>query len=240
MRLLTLILPQKLATIVDGLKSLPDDKYRYKQLLFWADECPDMDISLKTESNKVPGCLSTVHVAATLEDGRVQYVGDSDAQLTKGLVALLVKGLSGSTPEEITAVDAAFIKEAGITASLTPGRNNGFINMLGVMKNKAAELGALGDGRGPVARAILAKLELLQPTSLDVRDDSHKHVRHAENKGGFIESHFRVDIVAECFADLSRVKRHKLIYTLLGPEIIDRLHAIQISAKTPAEAQQQG
>lgn len=233
MLLLPLILPTKLASICDGLKSLPDDKYRYKQLLFWADECPDMDPALKTDENKVPGCLSTVHVAASLEDGRVQYVGDSDAQLTKGLVALLIKGLSGSTPEEITKVDAAFIKEAGISASLTPGRNNGFINMLGVMKNKAAALGDFGEG--PVKRAISAKLALLKPEKVEVRDDSFKHVRHAENKGGFRESHFRIAIVADCFEELSRVKRHKLIYTLLGPEIIDKLHAIQISAKTPAE-----
>lgn len=111
-------LPPALANLVLGLASLPDDKYRYKQLLFWAGESDTMPEALKTPENRVPGCLSTVHVHAELaDDGTVNFIGDSDAQLTKGLVTLLVKGLSGSTPETIADVQPGFIQTAGIAQS---------------------------------------------------------------------------------------------------------------------------
>lgn len=133
----------RLEAFARALRAVSDDKARYQELLVLAGDCPAMNPELKTDANKVVGCTSTVHVHAALEDavsGRIRFEGDSDAQLTRGLVSMLVRGLSGHTCEEICAVRPEFITYAGIATSLTPGRNSGFLNMLRLMQRKAREI----------------------------------------------------------------------------------------------------
>jgi BolA-like protein 1 len=86
----------------------------------------------------------------------------------------------------------------------------------------------------PMYRGIIAALQVLRPTKLNLIDNSHQHAGHAGSKGYNGESHFELEIVAEAFDGLNLVKRHKLIYMLLG-DIMPKIHALQISAKTPSE-----
>ena len=130
-------LPPKLAKIVERFKRRSDPKQRYQQLLYYAKKLEEMPEESKIPANKVSGCVSQVYITADLEDGKIIYHGDSDAQLVKGLVALLIEGLSGSTPEEILQVTPDFIEETGLQMSLTPSRANGFYNIFQMMKNKA-------------------------------------------------------------------------------------------------------
>uniref|UniRef100_A0A7S1GMQ2 Fe-S metabolism associated domain-containing protein n=1 Tax=Cyclophora tenuis TaxID=216820 RepID=A0A7S1GMQ2_CYCTE len=248
-------LPEELRTITDAFALVGDDQKRHKQLLFMANQLPAMDPSGFLPENKVPGCLSTVFIDGTAtwnedkENYIIDFVGESDGLLTKGLVALLVRGLSGSTAAEIQAVDPEFITEAQIGQSLTPGRNNGFLNMLAVMKKKAALLdqqarsGITNDGGAatggeesdrPMYNAILEALKVLKPTRIELTDNSAQHAGHEGAKGFDGESHFALDIVAEAFDGLSLVNRHQLIYVLLG-DIMPKIHALQIRAKTPEE-----
>ena len=241
-------LPEKLRTVSESLRNVPNEKLRYQQLLFLASKCPQMDPSLKIDANKVPGCLSTVHVHASMDkEGKINFIGDSDAQLTKGLVALLVNGLSGETNEVIQAVEPEFINYAGITTSLTPGRNNGFINMLRLMKEKSWKISQTGNvdaittlpivspSNKPVFDMIVSKLNMLKPIELDLIDESYKHANHAGVKIGSTESHFNLKVTATCFEGLSLVQRHRMIYSLLGSEIMGKIHALVISAKAPTE-----
>lgn len=130
-------LPPNLEKIVNKFKSRNDPKKRYEQLLWYARKLEAMPEEGKTPENKVHGCVSQVYITADYEDGKVWYKGDSDAQLVKGLVAFLIEGLNGLTPEEIIAVTPDFIEETGLKVSLTPSRANGFYNIFQMMKKKA-------------------------------------------------------------------------------------------------------
>jgi sulfur transfer protein SufE/stress-induced morphogen len=254
-------------------RDIGDDKLRYKQLLYMAThQLPPLQHpeQVMIAANKVPGCLSTVYVDGTAtyskekQDYVVDFVGESDGLLTKGLVALLVRGLSGCTQEEIARVSPEFIKEAGISQSLTPGRNNGFLNMLNSMKQKAKQLVEEAEataakesnhddckdaeqeqqqedetsfGGGPIYNSIMASLQQLQPTFVKLVDTSHQHAGHAGVKGtkNGGESHFELTIVANAFEGLNLVKRHQLVYMILGKEM-QQIHALNIKANTPNEA----
>ena len=130
-------LPASLAKIVQRFQRHSDPKQRYEQLLWYAKRLPAFPESNKQPENKVSGCVSQVYITASLADGKVSFEGDSDAQLVKGLVGLLVEGLSGLTPAQIVNVTPDFIQDTGLNVSLTPSRANGFYNIFQMMRNKA-------------------------------------------------------------------------------------------------------
>jgi cysteine desulfuration protein SufE len=85
----------------------------------------------------VSGCVSQVYIIATMDAGKVSFQGDSDAQITKGLVGLLVEGLVGLNPTEIMELTPDFIQQTGLDISLTPSRVNGFYNIFQMMQKRA-------------------------------------------------------------------------------------------------------
>ena len=131
-------LPPALMKIVQRFQRATDPKRRYEQLIWYAQKLPEFPEVDKTPENKVPGCVSQVYVKAELVDNnQVVFQGDSDSQLTKGLLALLVEGLNGLTPTEIVQLTPDFIQETGLNVSLTPSRANGFYNIFKTMQKKA-------------------------------------------------------------------------------------------------------
>ncbi|MGB3138823.1 MAG: SufE family protein [Nodosilinea sp.] len=138
--------PESIEKIVARFQKAADPKRRYEQLRWFAKKLEPLPEEDRTPENKVPGCVSQVFVTANLIDGKVIYQADSDAQITKGLVALLIKALSGLSPAEIIALSPDFIKDTQLDVSLTPSRANGFYNIFKTMQKKAQ---ALADEAAP-------------------------------------------------------------------------------------------
>jgi cysteine desulfuration protein SufE len=132
--------------IVERLGSAADPKRRYEYVLWLAKRLEPLPDELRTDHRKVRGCVSQVYVVGNLVEGKLHWQGDADAQITKGLLALLIEGLEGLSPNQVVAIDPAFIAATGLQASLTPSRANGFLNILRAMQAQAAALVA-----GPMA-----------------------------------------------------------------------------------------
>ena len=126
--------------IVERLATTADPKRRYEYVLWLAKKLEPFPEELRQEGFKVRGCVSRVYVVGSLRNGRLHWLGDSDAAITKGLLALLIEGLEGLEPAQAAAIDPAFLARTGLQASLTPSRANGFLNILRLMQAQAASL----------------------------------------------------------------------------------------------------
>lgn len=131
--------PAALQHIVQRLQQTDDARRRYEYLLWLSRRLPAFPESARVPENQVKGCLAQVYLTATLDEGKVMFQGDSDAQITRGLVALLIEGLNGQPPAAILQVTPDFIQDTGLTTSLTPARVNGFYNIFRAMQKKAME-----------------------------------------------------------------------------------------------------
>ncbi len=126
--------------IVERLGGTADPKRRYEYVLWLAKKLEPFPEELRQEAFKVKGCVSQVYVVGQLRDGQLHWQGDSDAQITKGLLALLIEGLEGLSPEQAAAIDPAFLTATGLQGSLTPSRANGFLNIFKAMQAQARGL----------------------------------------------------------------------------------------------------
>jgi cysteine desulfuration protein SufE len=135
---------EKLDQIVERLKGTADPKRRYEYVLWLAKKLQPLPDAFRNDAFKVKGCVSQVYVVGQLVDGRLHWQGDSDAAITKGLLALLIEGMEGLDPATAAAIDPAVLADTGLQASLTPSRANGFLNILRMMQAQANALATGG------------------------------------------------------------------------------------------------
>ena len=116
--------------IIEEFTSFEDWMDRYSLLIDYGNGLEPFPQEDKTNQNLIEGCQSKVWFTAQMQDGKVVYQGDSDAILVKGIVALLIRVLSGHTPEEIVNTQLYFIDEIQLREHLSPTRSNGLNAML--------------------------------------------------------------------------------------------------------------
>ena len=115
---------------------------RYEYLIELGRSLPLIEDAYKTDAYKIHGCQSQVWLRAERDNGHVLYKADSDALITRGLIALLIRVLNGLTPEEILAADLSFLDRIGMKEHLSPTRKNGLSAMVKQMKHYAVALHA--------------------------------------------------------------------------------------------------
>ena len=108
------------------------DKYDY--LIGLSEEVPQIAAEHRTDQYVIEGCQSRVWVDAELRDGKVYFAADSDAIITKGIIALLIRVMNGRTPAELLEMDLYFIDRIGLRENLSPTRSNGLLAMIKQMR----------------------------------------------------------------------------------------------------------
>lgn len=120
--------------IIDEFSLFDDWLDKYDYLIGLSDSLPVISDEHRTEQYLIEGCQSRVWVDAELRDGKVYYHADSDAIITKGIIALLIRVMGGRTPEEILATELYFIDRIGLGENLSPTRANGLLSMIRQMR----------------------------------------------------------------------------------------------------------
>ena len=125
---------EKQDEIIAEFNEFDDWMDRYQILIDLGNELPPLDEKYRTEQNLIEGCQSRVWLQADYVDGKIFFQADSDALIVKGIISLLVKVLSGHTPDEILNTDLYFIDEIGLEEHLSPTRSNGLLSMVKQMR----------------------------------------------------------------------------------------------------------
>ncbi|WP_031426416.1 SufE family protein [Flavimarina sp. Hel_I_48] len=120
--------------IVDEFAMFDDWMERYEYMIELGKSLPLINEKYKTEEYIIKGCQSKVWVHADMEEGKVAFTADSDAIITKGIIAILIRTFSGQPPKEILDADTAFIDKIGLKEHLSPTRANGLVSMIKQIK----------------------------------------------------------------------------------------------------------
>ena len=126
--------------IIDDFNMFDDWMQKYEYLIELGKDLPLLNISYKIEDNLIKGCQSQVWLHAEKKNDTIIFTADSDAIMTKGIIALLIGVLSHHSPQEIAESKLNFIAEIGITDQLSPTRANGLVSMIKQMKIYAVAL----------------------------------------------------------------------------------------------------
>lgn len=122
------------ADIIDEFSLFDDWMQRYEYMIDLGKSLPLIDEQYKTDENIIKGCQSKVWLHAAVKDDKVVFTADSDAIITKGIIAILIRAFSNQTPQAIIDADTAFIDEIGLKEHLSPTRANGLVSMVKQIK----------------------------------------------------------------------------------------------------------
>lgn len=120
--------------IIEEFDMYEDWMQRYEYMIELGKSLPLIDEKYKTDDNLIKGCQSKVWVHAEMEDDRLVFTADSDAIITKGIIAILVRAYSNQHPKDIIDADTGFIDEIGLKEHLSPTRANGLVSMIKQLK----------------------------------------------------------------------------------------------------------
>ncbi|MFW5753413.1 MAG: SufE family protein [Marinilabiliaceae bacterium] len=125
---------EKQDEIIEEFSAFDDWMDKYSLLIEMGNELENFDEEHRMEQNLIDGCQSKVWLHAEMNDGKIEFQGDSDAIIVKGIVALLLRVISGHTPDEILNSELYFIDEIGLKEHLSPTRSNGLVAMIRQIK----------------------------------------------------------------------------------------------------------
>lgn len=123
--------------IIGEFEQFPDWMEKYEYIIQLGKELPLIAEEYKIDANLIRGCQSRVWLHPEYKDGKILFTADSDALITKGLISMVVRVLSGHSPKEIVDADMYFINAIGLSSHLSPTRSNGLLSMVKQIKNYA-------------------------------------------------------------------------------------------------------
>lgn len=123
--------------VIEEFEDFEDWMDKYQMLIDLGNDLEVLDEKYKNESNLIDGCQSRVWLQCDFVDGNLVFTADSDALIVKGIIALLIRVISGHTPKEILDTDLYFIEKIGLREHLSPTRSNGLLAMIKQIKTYA-------------------------------------------------------------------------------------------------------
>ncbi|MBV7269675.1 SufE family protein [Winogradskyella luteola] len=120
--------------IIEEFSMFEDWEERYQYMIDLGKTLPLIDEKYKTEDNIIKGCQSKVWVHADMNDDKVRFTADSDAIITKGIIAILIRAFSNQHPNDIIEANTDFIDKIGLKEHLSPTRANGLVSMIKQIK----------------------------------------------------------------------------------------------------------